>query len=165
MGAQKRIYYKLKVKAEFMEMCSRCGLNPAMVFIMRQDASGVKNEGLCLPCAKEMGIKLPKQMEEANEMLENLAENMQGLIDEGDDDGQGKAPMIDMEKLNKMFFGGGTPSKNDGESEKSDKKEKSKNKGEAENARKSIDQFCINLTGRAKEGKLDRVIGRESYIF
>ena len=42
-----------------MELCTRCRSNPAMVYIMRQDASGVHNEGLCLPCAKELGIKLP----------------------------------------------------------------------------------------------------------
>jgi hypothetical protein len=42
-----------------------------MVFIMRQDASGTKNEGLCLPCAKEIGVKLPPQLENAEELLNN----------------------------------------------------------------------------------------------
>ena len=134
-----------------------------MVYIMRQDASGVHNEGLCLPCAKELGIKLPPQFENANEMLQNLTDNMQGLIEsdgaDGDDaDGQGKAPMINFDKLSSLFFGG---NKNGEPGKKGPQKGGMPPKGAPQNARKSIEQFCINLTERAKEGKLDNVIGRE----
>ncbi len=146
-----------------MEMCSKCGINPAMVYIMRQDASGVKNEGLCLPCAKELGIRLPPQVENANEMFQNITEGMQELIStEGDEDSQGKAPMIDFDKLGKLFFGGkggNAPAKGgDGEN---GKKGPFQPKNAPQNGRKSIEQFCINLTERAKQGKLDAVIGRE----
>ncbi len=147
-----------------MEMCTRCGANPAMVYIMRQDASGVKNEGLCLPCAKELGIKLPPQMESASEMLENLNENMQGLIESGgDDDGQGKAPMIDFDKLGELFFGGKRSPEKSGDKDKSkgDKHSRPQAQSAHQSNRKSIDQFCISLTDRAKDGKLDKVIGRE----
>ena len=141
-----------------------------MVYIMRQDASGVHNEGLCLPCAKELGIKLPPQMENASEMLQNLEENMQGIIEsaEGDDDGQGKAPMIDFDKLSSLFFGGskGAPNSANGadDGKKGAKKGSAAPKAPPQNARKSIEQFCINLTERAKAGKLDGVIGREREI-
>ena len=135
-----------------------------MVYIMRQDASGVHNEGLCLPCAKELGIKLPPQMENASEMLQNLGENMQSIIEsDGDDDGQGKAPMIDFDKLSSLFFGGPKGSANGGadNGKKGPKKGGPIPKSAPVNNRKSIEQFCINLTDRAKEGKLDSVIGRE----
>ena len=134
-----------------------------MVFIMRQDASGTKNEGLCLPCAKEIGVKLPPQLENAEELLNNLNEQMQGLIqsDEfGDDDSQGKAPMIDFEKLGGIFLGGhgATGGKNDG------KKDAKAPKMEKKPENKAMQQFCINLTDRALEGKLDKVIGREKEL-
>ena len=131
-----------------------------MVYIMRQDANGVQNEGLCLPCAKELGIKLPAQMEDASEMLQNLNENMQSLIesDDGSDDSQGKAPMINFDKLSSLFFGG---SKNGGSQKNGDAKPSGTPKSAPQNNRKSIEQFCINLTERAKDGKLDRVIGRD----
>ena len=77
-----------------------------MVYIMRQDASGVKNEGLCLKCAKELGIKLPPNVENAGEMLQNFNENMQSLIESDDPENQGKAPMIDFDKLSSLFFVG-----------------------------------------------------------
>ncbi len=147
-----------------MEMCTKCGINPAMVYIMRQDASGVKNEGLCLKCAKELGIKLPPVMESATEMMENLGEELQGLVASGDDDedGQGKAPMIDFNKLNEMIFGGNKSSGKQGEGgkDKGDKRTRD-SKNAPQSDRKSINQFCINLTDRAKEGRLDKVVGRE----
>ena len=134
-----------------------------MVYIMRQDASGVKNEGLCLSCAKELGIKLPPHMENAEEALQNLSEQMQGLIEsDGEGDGsQGKAPMIDFEKLGEMFFGKGRPMGQNGAPGAKGGKGQEKQKAAPQNNRKSIEQFCINLTERAKAGKLDAVIGRE----
>ena len=134
-----------------------------MVYIMRQDASGVKNEGLCLPCAKELGIKLPPQMENASQMLSDLNENMQSLIEGdglGDEDGQGKAPMIDFDKLGELFFGKGKPS-SDGNPQNGGKGAKQQKAAPQQNNRKSIEQFCINLTEKAKAGRLDCVIGRE----
>ena len=141
-----------------MEMCSRCGVNPAMVFIMRQDPTGVKNEGLCIPCAKELGINLPKQVQEAEEFIENFGENIQGLVEiDEDDDGQGKAPMIDFNKLGQMFFGG---AKGDGSAPKDGEKGKEKKKKEPDGPKKATEQYCISLTDKARAGKLDRVIGR-----
>ena len=141
-----------------MEMCSRCGVNPAMVYIMRQDASGVKNEGLCIPCAKELGINLPKQVQEAEEFIESFGENMQGLVEiDGDDDGQGKAPMIDFNKLGQMFFGG---AKGDSSAPKDGDKGKEKKEKKPDGPKKATEQYCISLTDKARGGKLDRVIGR-----
>ena len=132
-----------------------------MVYIMRQDASGVKNEGLCLKCAKELGIKLPPNVENAGEMLQNFNENMQSLIDSDDPENQGKAPMIDFDKLSSLFFGGSAQQSDPKQKKKTDQQKKT---AESDSARKSINQFCINLTDKAKEGKLDRVIGREKEL-
>ena len=133
---------------------------------MRQDASGTKNEGLCIPCAREVGVKLPPQLENAEEMLSSFNEQIQGLIESdelGGDGDQGKAPMIDFEKLGMFFRGQGMPG---------DKKDKSDKKGKEQDGKpkmakpenKAMQQFCINLTDRALEGKLDKVIGREKEL-
>ncbi len=132
-----------------------------MVYIMRQDASGVKNEGLCLKCAKELGIKLPPNVENAGEMLQNFNENMQSLIESDDPENQGKAPMIDFDKLSSLFFGGSAQQSDPKQKKKPDQQKKT---AESDSTRKSINQFCINLTDKAKEGKLDRVIGREKEL-
>ena len=55
-----------------MEMCSRCGQNPAMVYVMKKDAEGQRSEGLCSPCAKKLGIPLPNNLPINEEMLQNL---------------------------------------------------------------------------------------------
>ncbi len=130
-----------------------------MVYIMRQDAQGKKSEGLCLPCAKELGLKLPPHLEGMGDMLQNFNETMQNLIpQDGDEDGeQGKAPMINFEEISAALFGGG---KQNGEGKKADDKKQPKGDPK-QNARRSINQFCINLTDKAKAGKLDKVIGRE----
>ena len=132
-----------------------------MVYIMRQDASGVKNEGLCLKCARELGIKLPPNVENAGEMLQNFNENMQSLIESDDPENQGKAPMIDFDKLSSLFFGGNGQTGDPKQKKKSDQQKKTQ---DTDNGRKSVNQFCINLTDKAKEGKLDRVIGREKEL-
>ncbi len=130
-----------------------------MVYIMRQDAQGKKSEGLCLPCAKELGLKLPPNLEGMEDMLQSFNETMQSLIpQDGDDEtDQGKAPMINFEDLSAALFG---KNKADGEDKKTESKKQPKNDPK-QNARRSISQFCINLTDKAKEGALDRVIGRE----
>ena len=70
-----------------MEMCSRCGQNPAMVYVMKKDAEGQKSEGLCLPCAKKLGIPLPNNLPINEEMLQNLTENMNELMEQLQEDG------------------------------------------------------------------------------
>ncbi|MBR2460241.1 MAG: ATP-dependent Clp protease ATP-binding subunit [Clostridia bacterium] len=145
-----------------MELCSRCGSNPAMVYIMKKDADGQKSEGLCLACAKKLGVPLPNNLPINEEMLESLTENMSELMeqlqDENSEDGQSRAPMIDFGKLfglrNDASKGnkGEDAKKTDGASAK---------QTPPQSSRKSLGQFCFDLTARAREGKLDRVIGRE----
>ncbi len=126
-----------------------------MVYVVKiEEKTGKKvSEGYCLPCAKELGLKLPPDIENMSDMLQNFSENIQGLI--GGDGSDGKAPMINFDELSSMVFGQNNPQKGDPK-----KQGKQKPGAQVANNRRSIEQFCINLTNRAKEGKLDKVIGR-----
>ena len=132
-----------------------------MVYIMRQDQNGKKSEGLCLNCAKELGIKLPEGLENAGEIMQNFNESMQNLISGVDDESQGKAPMINFDELNALLFGGKEKNGRNGADGKKQQKSQAK---KTETTRKAIDQFCINLTEKAKAGELDKVIGREKEL-
>ncbi|MBQ9116067.1 MAG: ATP-dependent Clp protease ATP-binding subunit [Clostridia bacterium] len=142
-------------------MCSRCGKNPAMVYIMRKDAEGQKSEGICLACAKKLGVPLPNNLPINEEMLESLTENMSELMEqlqgEGVEDSQGRAPMIDFGKLFGLKNDGAH--KNGEDDKKGDVQKKQAPPPKSD--RKSLSQFCFDLTARAREGKLDRVVGRE----
>lgn len=140
-----------------------------MVYLMRQgDKEGLK-EGYCLPCAKELGLKLPPEYDNIGNFIQNLTESDFGEALTGDD--QGRAPMINFEQLSSMLFGGknkenGKDDKNPGANANANQNAKERGKQQQQNApsRKSIEQFCINLTQKAKAGKLDRVIGRDREI-
>ena len=155
-------------------ICSKCKKNVAVVFISRMNDKGETiNEGLCLKCAaelrlpqveemmKRMGIT-PEDLEGINtEMMQAFggAEELEDTGDEeGDDEESGKTATFPF--LNRLF-GGGTPAeKNDqpsgGREERKERKHEKKHK--------FLDNYCINLSQRAREGKLDAVIGREQEI-
>ncbi len=144
-----------------MELCARCHSNPAMVYIVKvEEKTGKKvSEGYCLPCAKELGIKLPANLESMGDMLQSFTENIQGII--GGDGSDGKAPMINFDELSSMVFGQNPPQAQGGEGNKRPNNGKGQARPQQQNnPRRSIEQFCINLTDKAKDGKLDRVIGR-----
>ena len=160
-----------------MPMCSRCGKNVAVIFITKMDPNNgdsATQEGLCLKCARTLGIKPLDQMmdqmglnDEALEMLSseiNSLEDLNDLIlagpdmededaenmdDEGEEDGADGEP--DEESAFPFpFFR--TEKKNNASSRK---KEKDKKK------RKYLDMYCDDLTAKAHDGRLDRIIGRE----
>lgn len=150
-----------------MEMCSRCGKNPAMVYIMKMEAGVQKNEGLCLACAKALGIKLPEGLPINEEMLESLSENMnemmeqlQGDLEEVGEDGQSRAPMIDFGKLFGIK-GDQTRASADRSKSGENSKKGAKKQAPPPPQRKALSQFCMDLTARAKEGKLDSIVGRD----
>ncbi len=139
-------------------MCSHCKKNIAVVFVTRMENGKTINEGLCLPCAKELGIDVSKSMEAMGinpEDFDNLEEQMSSLfgmpgdmMEMGDDDDDNPI---------KSFFklAGGATEEND--SNNSGKKEKKKKKS-------LLDSYGTNLTKRAAEGLVDPVVGRESEI-
>lgn len=174
-------------------LCCKCNKRPAIVFVS-DTANNTSTRGYCLSCANELGIKpvkdLMKNMGITDDQLENMQESMDSLMamsengempdlqelmgnadisslmgmngdlveNDDDDDSpdkftQGGAPTFPFN-----IFGGGSQGKNSGDSSKK------KNKKKKDSNHKHIDAYCTNLTERAKNGKLDRVIGRDKEI-
>ena len=163
-------------------LCSRCHKNVAVIFIQKMEGGTTKSEGLCLKCAKELGIKpvedMMQKMGITDEDLEGLthemmsafggAEDMEGLIpsEEGDPDEEDEGKTATFPFLNKLFGGGQNaqsqqPSEREGgRSERTDKEKK----GDKPPKRKFLENYCISLTQKAADGKLDRIIGRDEEI-
>ena len=160
------------------QMCSRCGERPAVVFIQKMEGDEVKPEGLCIQCAKELNIGPVKQMIDklgiTDEELEQASEQMNMFMQNMDD--------FDFGDLGEMFnpdnadgaqtlpfanLFGGAGSGGDGsspdEKTKNGKKKRSNKKGK-DDTRKFLNNYCNNITQKAKEGKMDAIIGRESEI-
>ena len=165
-----------------MQMCSRCHKRMAVLFITKIENNETKNEGLCLKCAKELGIPqvdaILSGMGISDEDLENMENELEGMMsmveggeegEDGDDDpGDSRTPSLDFSKIFGNLpiagFGGGEkkPEKSDNSdpAKKKDEK-KAKSSKKEEKKRKFLDLYCRDLTRAAKEGRLDAVIGRE----
>ena len=158
-------------------MCSRCGKNVAVIFITKLEGGSSKNEGLCLKCAREIGIKpiddMMKKMGISDEDLDNLtsemmsafggAEGLEGMMppakDEDDEEDDGRTATFPF--LSQLFGGSSSSPEKPASGEGSPPPPRSE-KGQAKPAkRKFLDSYCISLTQRAQEGKLDKLIGRE----
>ncbi len=161
-------------------MCSKCHQRPAVLFITKIEGDKTTPEGLCLKCASEMNVGPIKQMmenmgltsddiEAANEQLEN----MMGMIPDGEDEElddenfePGGAHSMPADFIKNLFGGLGANTNSSPEKEqkpeenkKGDKKEKKSKK------RKFLKLYCTNLTEKAKDGKIDRIIGRDDEIY
>ena len=155
-----------------MQMCSRCKKRVAVVFVSTSNGQDIKNEGLCLVCAKEM--KLPqvdqyiKQMGLTDEDIESISDEMTDLMDvDGDafELGGNMSPSFISNLLGKMS-GEENSDATDSEDTADDKKDKSKKKDKnKKEKRKFLDQYCTDLTKKAAEGKIDRIIGRDKEIY
>ena len=163
-------------KGQEMEMqrCARCKKRPAVVFITRMDNNQTINEGLCLICAKELGIKpvddILKKMGMSDEDIEGVSGEVEGMleaVDPASDENSvtdGGAPAIDFQKL---FSGFGFPFSMNGMNGKKpqDKKGKKDSKSEKkEDEKKLLRTYCTDLTEKARLGKTDRIIGRDREI-
>ncbi|MBR6594152.1 MAG: ATP-dependent Clp protease ATP-binding subunit [Clostridia bacterium] len=149
------------------KMCSRCKKRMAVVFVTRMDGGKTVNEGLCLKCARELGVKpvndIIEKMGLSEEDLDAMMDEVTALMPEetdldGDaDDDSGRAPAIDFG----AFFpkmGGAVGKEQAGESEKGEGKKEKKTD------RKHLSQFCQDLTAKAREGKIDRIVGRDKEL-
>lgn len=154
-------------------LCAKCKKNVAVIFITKIENGVSSQEGLCLKCAKELGIKqvddIVRQMGISDEDLENMSNEMMGLLggesdgNDGDDD-ESESRTATFPFLNRLF--GGRDDKNEnlpGEQEQSvNKQEKGEKNGKKkEKTRKFLDGYCLNLTARARKGELDGIVGRE----
>lgn len=149
-----------------MQLCSKCHKRLAVVFISKFVNNKMENEGFCLRCAKELGISqvdavmqqygiTEEDLEKMEPEIENAAE-LPEISQGSDDENDGKAPAIDFMKI----FGGqgGLPPFMKGQP---DKKNVSGNKNKPDNKKKFLGMYCTNLTEIAKNGKIDRIVGRD----
>ncbi len=153
-------------------MCSRCKQRPAVVFITRMEGNKATPEGLCLKCAKELNIapinQMLEKMDLTDEDLENMTEEVMGLMGGGEDgegfDPGGAATFPFLKQIFGENFGQKEAEvKEDASSE--DTKGKGKKKEKPAKKRKFLNLYCTDLTAKAREGKLDRIIGRERELY
>ena len=159
-------------------LCSKCKKNVAVVFISRMNEKGEPvNEGLCLKCAAQLGLPqvedMMKRMGITPDDLENLNSEMMQAFggaeelgdvaqanEDGDEDEEsGKTATFPF--LNRLFGGNNNPPAEKGETPQ---RETGKESRKGEKKHKYLDNYCINLSRRAREGKRDAVIGREEEI-
>lgn len=175
-------------------ICSRCGKNPAVVFITKIENGESKSEGLCLKCAKELRIKpvddLLTKMGITDEDLDNLSSEMMNALngvedlisagEEGEDDDDGKTATFPFfGKIMDAFRSGDHSASQNSElpqeaSENTGDRSRERGGGQGQNTgrqqsakqqkRKFLDTYCIDLTARARDGKLDAMIGRDEEL-
>ena len=156
-----------------MVMCSRCHKRVATVFVTKVENGERKTEGFCIKCAGELGLPTDQMMGNVMgklgitpEQLENVEEELSGLLSNADlpsngEDGEdGGAPAIDFPRIFRESGLFGKPEQNAGQ-KKDSSSAKNPDKTAPEKKRKYLDTYCRNLTRRAAEGKLDRIVGRE----
>ncbi len=160
-------------------VCIRCQKRPAIIFVQRMENGQMKNEGYCLHCAREMHIKpvddLMKQFGMSDEDMDAMEDRMENMMQE----------MGDMSNMNpfSMMMGMGQPDQSEEDSDlvpgssatfplgvnggaQNGKNEKKAGKnGKKPPRRKFLDTYCENLTRKAREGKLDDIIGRDREIY
>lgn len=143
-------------------LCTRCNKNVAVIFVTRMEGGKSINEGLCMPCARELGINTMQQMAGGLDMgdMDNLEAQMMEFI-EGEegalpDDANPFASFLS------NIFGGFPQKAPEGESEAKDTKKKEKK--QPEKKKKLLDSYGTNLTAKARSGEVDMVVGREREI-
>ena len=163
-------------------VCIRCQKRPAIIFVQRMENGQMKNEGYCLHCARELHIKpvedLMKQFGMSDEDMDNMEDRMENMMQEPGDGSGAMNPssmMMNMAQPREdddgdedlmpgssatfpLSMNGGTQ-----EAPKGDKKPG--RNGKKPPRRKFLDTYCENLTRKAKEGKLDDIIGRDREIY
>ena len=149
------------------KMCSKCKKNIAVVFITKIENGATVNEGYCLKCARSLGIpqidQAVKQMGISEEDLDLLSDEMSSMFGQRDDSEDHDDDEIDSQTatfplLNQLL--GGTNNLPDQPQRPTSRKEEPE-KQKKNKKYKFLDSYCMNLTGRAREGKLDTVIGRD----
>ena len=152
-----------------MMLCAKCKSRPAVVFVTRMDGNESRNEGYCLRCAKEMNIGPVNQMLEkfgiSDEDMEQMESQMSDMLAMAEEEGAdeegfspGGAPSF---PFLQNLFGGPRP---EGAAPADGKTEKKKDKKQ-EKKRKFLDQYCTDLTAKAREGRMDPTIGRQREIY
>ena len=160
-------------------LCSRCKKRTAVVFISTMQGTEKHDEGLCLICAKDLGVPQvndylnqmgisDEDLEESYKMLFGEADETEADEESDEDDDFSLGGAGTMMPFFQRFLGGKdkeTTSDNKDEDSSDKKSDKKRNKKKEEKKRKFLDTYCTNLTAKAKKGELDRIIGREKEIY
>ncbi len=153
-------------------LCSRCKKNYAVIFITKIENGESRNDGLCLKCARELGIKpiddMMQKMGISEEDLENITGEMMNMMGDSEelmpaeetDDPEDEGRTATFPYLSKLFGNSDRPQRQESPEEPGEKPKKSGKKDK----RKFLETYCLNLTRKAKEGKIDHVVGRETEI-
>ena len=148
------------------KMCTKCKKNIAVVFITKVENGVTMNEGYCLRCARGLGIPqidtAVKQMGISEEDLDVLSDEMSSMFgqmepSENDDD-EVESQTATFPLLNQLFGSSNPPAPKGEQPKKESSGEHPKKKA---SKHKFLDSYCMDLTGRARQGKLDKVIGRD----
>ena len=153
-------------------LCARCKKRPAMFFITKVEGEKTTQEGLCIQCAMEMNIGPVKQIMESmgvsEDELEEVSEQFASMFGEDggfEPGGAGTMPFLQ----NLGALGGNAEKEETTRSDSSEQKKKwsgRKQKQEREQKkRKFLDQYCTDLTAKAADGRIDRIIGRDNEIY
>ena len=151
------------------KMCAKCKKNIAVVFITKMENGVTMNEGYCLKCARSLGIpqidQVVNQMgisEDDLDMLSDEMSSMFGQRDDSADDDEIDSQTATFPLLNQLLGSqSGPPAQPPRPGKKDDKKDEQKSGKKKNPKHKFLDSYCMDLTGRAREGKLDKVIGRD----
>ena len=151
------------------KLCVKCKKNVAVVFITRIENGATLNEGYCLKCARTLGI--PQINDAVNQMgisaedLDALDDEMASIFGQGQP-GDGEDDEIESQTatfpLLNQLFGGSDRRRDLPEKQQPREKEKEPEQPKKNKKHKFLDAYCMNLTGRAREGKLDKVVGRDA---
>ena len=150
------------------KLCTKCKKNIAVVFITKLEAGKTLNEGYCLKCARSLGIpqidEAVKQMGISEDDLDLLADEMGNMFGQMTDEDKFDDDEVDSQTatfpLLNQLFGGSAPMPPQPPQRPENKQEKGEKKKKP-NKHKFLDSYCMDLTTRAREGKLDKVIGRD----
>ena len=159
-------------------LCSKCKKRPAVIFVSKVEGEKTTQEGFCLKCASEMNIGPIKQMMQnmgiTEEDIDAVSEQFGDIMDNMDDfqlGGAGTMPFM------QNLFGGNNNAIPQGENsetddaeddvsdDEEDNKDSKKKKKKRKTKRKFLGSYCTDLTAKAREGKIDRIIGRETEIY
>ncbi len=152
------------------QMCTKCKKNIAVVFITKFENGATLNEGYCLRCARGLGIpqidQAVKQMGISEDDLDLLSDEMSNMFGQRDSSDDADDDEIDSQTatfpLLNQLFGGNMPMPTPQSPQKKKEEPKEEGTGKKKNKKhKFLDSYCMDLTGRARAGKLDKVIGRD----
>ena len=151
------------------KLCTKCKKNIAVVFITRMENGATLNEGFCLKCARSLGIpqidQAVRQMGISEDELDMISNEMSSVFgqsdDEGRDDDEVESQTATFPLLNQLFGGTGFPAPTQNPPNRKEEQESGEHPKKKGKKHKFLDSYCMDLTTRARNGQLDKVIGRD----